>query len=156
MKKLYTIITYALFAQLCTAYAQEVSIQIEPLYTQQDLLTASRTGNADLVEEILKQGTVDINGTDEYGMSALRYAVKPQGFWKPKQEQFERVIELLVEHGADVNQSNGRRTILNNALHTYGRDSKVVQLLREKGALMREAKPKKIFNAKRELLGSSE
>ena len=67
------------------------------------LVNAARDGNFDEVRRLLKKGN-DVNEVDEYGGTALIYAISAKN---------EQVVQFLVQNGADVNfQDQENRTPL--------------------------------------------
>ena len=62
----------------------------------QDLIAASREGDANVVGTLLAKGA-DVNGTTDGGWSALMVA---------SQEGHMQIAELLVNKGADIDVTN--------------------------------------------------
>ena len=63
------------------------------------LIPAAERGHLDIIEELLNETTVDINHVNNLGWTALMEAV----ILNDGNETQQKVIQLLIDHGADVN-----------------------------------------------------
>jgi len=127
------------------------------------LMRAARDGERKNVKVLLEQG-VDVNARDSGGWSALTYAaakgdlviakalVSKGAEVDPKEVETTplmaavtyrnvAVVKMLIEHGANVNQANGKgATALGAALRSH--QDRMVEVLRSAGAM--EALPQAI------------
>ncbi len=72
------------------------------------LITASRDGHIHIVEELLKNGTTDVNETNELGTTSLIMAS-----WRGH----IKIVQMLLDNGADVNVKDKlEKTALGTAL----------------------------------------
>mmetsp|Transcript_55864 Transcript_55864/g.103415 ORF Transcript_55864/g.103415 Transcript_55864/m.103415 type:complete len:188 (-) Transcript_55864:22-585(-) len=87
------------------------------------LMEAAHLGDVEALQKLLKDGT-DINAQDDYGWTALRYAVRSDRYI---------AAEALVDAGADLNMpsSSGRTPLMSAAAN--GLDD-MVRLLVKSGA----------------------
>ncbi|WP_141501375.1 ankyrin repeat domain-containing protein [Paenibacillus luteus] len=63
------------------------------------LIPASEHGYVEVVEELLKNSSIDVNHINNLGWTALMEAI----VLSDGDEKQQQVIQLLIEHGADVN-----------------------------------------------------
>lgn len=91
-------------------------------FANDNFINAAYTGNLAKIQEMLNSG-VDINATDEYGNTALMYAIS---------EVHIKIAKLLIEKGIDVNAENSHgKTALGEAFRCGFDD--IIKLLIEKG-----------------------
>jgi outer membrane protein assembly factor BamB len=90
----------------------------------EDLWAAARKGDAELVKTLLAKGA-EVNSETRYGATALSYAAD-RGHVK--------VIEVLVENGADVNMKDSFYNAPAMAWAAYNGHAQAVKLLLAKGA----------------------
>ena len=76
------------------------------------IMIYARNGNYDKVLEILNTEDVDLNYTNKYGNNIIHMSV----FSGPR---FERVVNLLLDRGADINCQNnvGLTPLFSVAMH---------------------------------------
>ncbi|WP_308722276.1 ankyrin repeat domain-containing protein [Paenibacillus polysaccharolyticus] len=67
------------------------------------LIPASEHGYVDVVRELLTNTTVDVNHVNKLGWTALLEAI----ILNDGNERQQETIELLIQHGADVNLADG-------------------------------------------------
>ena len=105
---------------------QNGNLEIEDINTEidgnNDLITASGTGNFDMVKYLVKNGA-DVNARDISGDTALSIASEKEN-WE--------IAKYLIEHGADINTECYGKTALIRASETGNFD--MVKYLVEKGA----------------------
>lgn len=100
-------------------------------YNSKKLLKFSKSGNYDKVNMILKIGNVDINHIDDYGRSAIFYAVI---------FNIRNLVRLLISYGANVNvvdksgrnpvsyaAESGYNTLLNTIFNKYDSSSSTTE-----------------------------
>lgn len=79
-------------------------------YTYTPLIRSIGCASTSTVEFLLKAGA-RVNDTDSNGITALMHAME----WYITDS--DRIVDLLLNHGADINAiSNGRRSVINSAI----------------------------------------
>ena len=108
-------------AEVQETTAEEATEEVAP--TPEVLFEACIKGNLEEIERLLGQG-VDVNATDNFGMTALMYAADLGR---------TDIAGLLIDNGADVNAvDNYGRTALMHAIDNG--HTETAKLLKEKGA----------------------
>lgn len=110
------------------------NINIQDSTGKTALMYAAINGNF-LVTKMLVEYGAALDTEDNYGKTALMYAVAPYGYWMPKQQEYAKIIELLLLYGANVLQTDKKgNSVINTAVRTHGQNSPVVKLLERYGA----------------------
>ncbi|XP_059168282.1 putative ankyrin repeat protein RF_0381 [Physella acuta] len=84
------------------------------------LILSSYAGHFDAVKYLLDIKLIDVNGVDNFDLTALMYAAQ-----KDKVD----VLNLLIEHGADVNKQNNRQFTALHFAALYGKDDNIDALI---------------------------
>ncbi len=89
-----------------------------------ELLTASRSGDLETVQSLLKEGA-DASSTDNTGLTALMYAAGSGHL---------EVAQALVDAGADINRQGGSKSFTALMLAGFRGHGEIVQRLLDAGA----------------------
>jgi ankyrin repeat protein len=122
-------------AELLVSMGADVNARLS--YRGTMLKSSIRSGRPEMVEWLLSRGAV-VNGSDPDGDRFLIYAIS-----REPEEVALRLVQLLVEHGAEVNRQYtvfGDKQTTFTALAWAAGKPKVAEYLRSKGAVERETK----------------
>ena len=115
--------------------AVEIAINPPPKFHGYPLISASCSGNVEVVLAILGAGqAVNVNACTSYGMTALAYAAQgPMPDFENDTDKYVAIVKALLKAGADVHiRDNKDKTALSRAISCE--QTEIVNLLRAHGA----------------------